>query len=299
VQGMLRKCDSVSNSSILILINDVYRDPKDRASLFGYGVTDYLNQCNMPLEIAIANNDDVAQLLLASGAAYNLAIKRAVTYYASEGDRGTIKDWVDLAILSVDYKIEQLETVVVAKPKPKREETPMVTAWKQHFISLQQERPTSVDAEAEKTRELEKAHEDAKALQGWKSARDYLADLQRLLSARSAKGWEELFPDVKRIPWTPPSKPAVDYSADDSDDDKEKAGKYTYLTNRYRSSPVPSHLNAAYDDLFDACFTGNDARVEELCLPAKEGQEGRTPLNVNVQAKTKDDSYYSSSGKHT
>ncbi|KAH6890099.1 ankyrin repeat protein [Coprinopsis sp. MPI-PUGE-AT-0042] len=269
-------------------------DPKDRSNLFGYGVTNYLDQCNMPLETAISIHDDVAQLLLASGAAYNLAIKQGVTYYASEGDRGTIKDWVDHAILSVDYQIEKLETVVVAKPK--REGTPMVTPWKQHFMSLQEpedDEPTNVDTEAVGNYELQMAYDRAKELQEWKSTREYLSDIQRLLSARSAKGWEELFPDVKRIPWTPPSKPAVEYP---EDEEEKNTDKYIYNTNRYRSNPVPEHLNAAYDDLFDACFTGNDARIEELCLPAKAGEDVKAPLNVNVQAKGKYDSYYSSSG---
>ncbi|KAH6867498.1 hypothetical protein BKA70DRAFT_402642 [Coprinopsis sp. MPI-PUGE-AT-0042] len=265
-------------------------DPMDRSSLFGYGVTNYLNQCNMHLEAAISIHDDVAQLLLAFGAPCNLAIKCAVSYWAHEDDRGTVKDWVDHAILVVDDWIEQLETVVVAKAKLKGEEMSMVTVWKQHFMSLQEAQSTSVDAEVEKNEALQKAYDRAKELQDRKSTREYLADIQRLLSARS-EGWEEVFPDVKRTPWPLPSKPAIEYP----EVDEKKAARYRYNSDYTHGKKVPDHLNAAYDDLFDACFTGNDAQVEELCLPAK-GDESKTPLNVNVQAMKRNGVCHSTSG---
>ena len=55
---------------------------------------------------------------------------------------------------------------------------------------------------------------------------------------------------------------------------------------------APVHLKAFYDELYEACWKGDNASIRELCLP-KQSSEGKGPIQIIVQATTDNDPYAS------
>jgi hypothetical protein len=77
----------------------------------GYGsVKNYLHIAYQPLEVAIRNQDDIADLLLALGASADLGLRRSLASYSNILERRTLKDWVDFAVLSITHSIEDKES---------------------------------------------------------------------------------------------------------------------------------------------------------------------------------------------
>ena len=55
----------------------------------------------------------------------------------------------------------------------------------------------------------------------------------------------------------------------------------------YSTTPVPAHLKVLYDELYQACWTGDNASIQELCLP-KHLLDGKEPIQISVQTTFKD-----------
>ncbi|TFK24215.1 ankyrin repeat protein [Coprinopsis marcescibilis] len=261
-------------------------DPKTRMNLFRYGVTDYVSQCYMPLESAIAQEDDVVQLLVAFCASVNLPIKSAVRSYASANDRATLWDWLADAVDRIDDLIAQADTIVVGS-SPESLDVDL-TGWKQHLAKLKLEdsfqTPTSIYLERHKQQSQE---QKLMSLQRFK---EYLAGTHALFQTQSAKGWSEMFPDLETTIVATSGgrtakalRPAATATATTYD---QTAPKYREIPSGYGSAiPVAAHLNEAYDQLFEACFSGKTDKIKELCLPAKDGtqDESKRLLKICVQ----------------
>ena len=55
---------------------------------------------------------------------------------------------------------------------------------------------------------------------------------------------------------------------------------------------APVHLKSYYDELYEACWKGDNASIRELCLP-KQFAERKEPIQIIVQATTVGDPYAS------
>jgi hypothetical protein len=51
---------------------------------------------------------------------------------------------------------------------------------------------------------------------------------------------------------------------------------------KYSPSPISIHLKVVYDELFEACWTRDNATIQELCLPEEE-KESQEPIQISVQ----------------
>ncbi|KAI0059307.1 ankyrin [Artomyces pyxidatus] len=52
---------------------------------------------------------------------------------------------------------------------------------------------------------------------------------------------------------------------------------------RHSTIPIPIHLKSQYDDLYEACWSGDNARIEELCLP-KHVSTLNPPIQISVES---------------
>jgi hypothetical protein len=60
--------------------------------------------------------------------------------------------------------------------------------------------------------------------------------------------------------------------------------------NRLGEYKTPVHLKVFYDELYEACWKGDNATVRELCLP-KYVAEGKEPIQIAAQTKTAGNPY--------
>jgi len=51
---------------------------------------------------------------------------------------------------------------------------------------------------------------------------------------------------------------------------------------RFGMKSVPAHLKVLYDELYEACWDGDNTTIQELCLP-KNIREGKEPIQISVQ----------------
>ncbi len=64
---------------------------------------------------------------------------------------------------------------------------------------------------------------------------------------------------------------------------------------KYSTTPVPVHLKVFYDELYEACWNGDNASIWELCLP-KQVAEGKEPIQIVVRTTALSDSLDSWTG---
>jgi hypothetical protein len=60
--------------------------------------------------------------------------------------------------------------------------------------------------------------------------------------------------------------------------------------NRLGEYRSPVHLKVFYDQLYEACWKGDDATIRELCLP-KHVAEGKEPIQIAAQTTAADHTY--------
>lgn len=52
--------------------------------------------------------------------------------------------------------------------------------------------------------------------------------------------------------------------------------------NAWRAEPVFPHMLDQYDALFEACWIGDNEKIEELCLPRKGTKLDKAPIQIAV-----------------
>jgi hypothetical protein len=74
----------------------------------------------------------------------------------------------------------------------------------------------------------------------------------------------------------------------------QTSGYIRHVWYSYSTNLVPAHLKVLYDELYQACWTGDNATIQELCLP-KHISDDKEPIQISVQT-TFDDSITPMSG---
>ena len=280
----------------------------------GYGsVKNYLHIAYQPLEVAIQNQDDIADLLFALGASADLGLRRSLAAYSNIQERRTLKDWVDFAVLSITHSIEDKESndvVLVSTAmdidNAKLEEETK-TGWKGFYegyvTSLRKPGDKKVDQKKAEEKLLEQAARHAKEeLERLGDIKQFLLELQSHLEKRGAKTWKEAYPLVETIATLPVKQTTAKVEKQVIGAKKQRDTNYVYLgTSSYNRQNVPEHLIDHYDELFEACFAGDHDKIQRLCLPV-EGQgatiaKNTPPLNISVRMVDDSISNYDSRGR--
>ena len=248
------------------------------------------------LETAIHEDDDVVQVLLALGAPPNLALKSSLGNYVESRDRRTILDWVEFAINHVTRQIKKLETSMATS----RMNVDKKSRKKSFKTFLKNWRTSQVDVKDTQRHEKEAKRDGRQKLGAFKDAKAYFEQVRRLLKARGAKTWNDVHPDTEST--ASPNHSGDDASEVASDDDDEKNSEetaYLYITTGYSRQFVPQHMVSEYDELYEACYAGDDAKIQKLCLPAEGAgdKDKRRPLNNSVLIHDKTLGHYSKAGK--
>ena len=250
------------------------------------------------LETAIQVDDDVMQLLLALGAPPNIALKSSLGKYVESSSRRTILDWTEYAI---NYVTKQIQKLGTSKPTS-RMDVDKKSRKKSFKAFLKNWRKSQADSKDIQRQEKRAKRDDLRKLEAFKDTKTYLEEVRRLLKARGAKTWKEVYPDIES---TASPNYSGDYESDDgSDDDDEKKSEetsYLYITTEYSRQFVPQHMVSDYDELYEACYAGDDAKIQKLCLPAEgagdKDKDKKRLLNISVFINDKTLGPYSKAGK--
>lgn len=280
--------------------------------MFGYQeVENYLHLAHQPLELALKQNDDIAQLLIALGATVDFGLKKSLEIsnqprryysYGTNAFKRTLKDWVEFGIKDIASRIANMEKVERSASSPVEEVASELPkgSWSNYRKVIEDSLKNPDDEVDTKT----EADERQDKLEKLKEIQKLFAEIQTALSERHAKTWRELYPDNAEPATVPDAPTPVDKTSLPPVSKPERDYTYLYLSpgSYYsRDQRVPQHLHEAYDELYEACYLGDNEKIRRSCLPDPEvasTTETQNPLNISVRVVNKAEaSSYRNSGK--
>ncbi|KAF9460934.1 hypothetical protein BDZ94DRAFT_1264751 [Collybia nuda] len=245
-------------------------------SSYNFSSSNNLQKIFHPIESAIAAHDDIAQLLIAIGAQVDINCKRA---YGQMNAR-SIVDWVKFAVKALDDKIyaRRLELGYLMSQKETEMDAVMVgqdpKTWKA-FLAEEEARLARTKQNPKPDTKLQSVQDEITAFE---EVRSYMQEIRTALIARHAKTWKEIYGDNLGIGDTV-THPVI---FTPSVKQREPTRGYATLVT-YGNHPVPQHQVPQYDELFEACFIGDNDKIQEICLPVKGKHKNLHPLLIQVQ----------------
>ena len=212
------------------------------------------------METAIHRYDPVVFLLVGLGASVNIGIRQSYERTWAKG--ASLLDAVGELIENIDKDLERLtgeecmEVENVDQPE-----------WK---VWVAKSNETIKDFREKDN----KKQQDSKLISERNKMKDYLMEVRALLKEKKAKTWNELHPDLEK---------------------KEKDGgavkkqiqaiPFHVWTSDWWASPVSQEKVSLYEELYEACWNGDDDKIRELCLPPPEGTT-RKVAPIQIVCKT-------------
>jgi hypothetical protein len=107
----------------------------------------------------------------------------------------------------------------------------------------------------------------------------YLEEVLGLLKEKKAKTWNQIHPDAERK--------GEDRSDDSGDarNQQKPAIFFDVWSSDWWAQPVPQEKVPLYEELYEACWNGDDDKIRELCLPPPEGTT-RKVAPIQIVCKT-------------
>ena len=249
--------------------------------MFGYSqVKNYLDLAYHPVETSITNHDDLVHLLVRLGASVNRIPKYISSRnYSNTKDKMSLKDWIDDAIETLNLRIEVSRNPRVKPPAPPIAPLPECSGW-QKFRREYEESLKMPIREEERKRAVQEADQKEERqrlerLEKLEDAKAYVVEVKQLIEDHGAKTLKEIDPTVDPKPTIPT------YSTPSS---KAETHTYLFLSSSYGAcGNVPRHLLSSYDELYEACYVGDNEKIQTLCLPAEGAIPGSILLNISVK----------------
>ncbi|KZT09270.1 ankyrin [Laetiporus sulphureus 93-53] len=235
----------------------------------------------MPVESVLGRQDDSLEwlaLVMALGAAVSLPTRDAAqnTKNSWAADRRiTLIDWVRCAIRAIEDQLQHLEKRAESVASDELDKWASTLGWKAEVGKIvrqfraQQECATlqKPDPVADKER--------------LRRAKEYFGAVEDLMVSHGAKTWDELYPDNKA------GLGARDYFNNNSSYilhvQNSSDLHYERRQGTWQTTAVLTHLTARYDELFEACANGDNAKVQKLCLPKQGNKSQEQPLQIVAQ----------------
>jgi ankyrin repeat protein len=228
---------------------------------------DYLKVLHSPAETALARRDYIIRLLMELGADVSLPTKIGYSQ-GWENDCSTLVDWVDTGIRSIDEKISartNKDKVMDALPSS-------MSGWKayhQDFIRYLRKR---LQTQSSGTGELRQMANQEK--QDRLKLKEYLEYVKALFVANDSKPWKELSRD--KAASSVPAKNLGNFWQVQPTDQTS----YKRFTSIWSSMFVTQNQVDLYDQLFEACWDGDNGKIQELCLPKDASKSPQQPLQI-------------------
>lgn len=232
---------------------------------------DVLKVLRQPVETALALHDYVVHLLVPLGAEVSLPLWES---YGRDWDnsRASIADWVTAQIKRIDQKLNSEYKSKEPEAEPMDETDSTISDWKSyHKAALREVRVRSQNPHTPEAQLLAAQKKEKDNLQ---SQREYFQEIAALLAENKAKSWDELYPEKRAIPQTP----QVPYNY--SKQDVLKPVPYKRYSSSWYATEVAKEQVALYDELYQACWDGDNEKIQELCLPKDPSKAKEPPIQI-------------------
>ncbi|KAF8654880.1 hypothetical protein AX16_003341 [Volvariella volvacea WC 439] len=214
-----------------------------------------------PLEAALAMQSDVVPLFAALGA--NVSAPIYESFHGNESSRRTYIDWLNLELSTLNFKIQVADKTPTSAATSTEESR--LSTWRGFLKHKMQA------WEGGQKRFNKATQEEIRKL---KELKAYYQSVKRVLNQHDAKTWDQVFPDKLSaarnvVNQEHYERPILDYD------------KLTYVHINEYNNKVNDFEKERYEELFEACFTGNNEKIQAMCLPPENS--GQNPLKISVQ----------------
>ncbi|KAI0030398.1 hypothetical protein K488DRAFT_87813 [Vararia minispora EC-137] len=258
----------------------------------------------LPVETAIANMDEIVYLLLALGAPSDVPVKQSIT-------RGqiwqTLANWAACAANHLSGELRRRESgtnvvqELVVAPSTSWAEERAALAVTVALGPMRQSlrRGAQVNAENMTVKQLERARDYFLSVE--KSIRERPKENSSIDQHRTGALLHPVMSQTTALaqpsttlfhaPLGGRPSDSLPSNSFPSLTPPTPATSYIRIKGSYQEEPVPLHLKAFYDELYEACWDGDNARIEELCLPKKVASDSQEPIQITVRTTSPKDSY--------
>ncbi|KAF7354601.1 Ankyrin repeat protein [Mycena sanguinolenta] len=230
-----------------------------------------------PVETALCQHDDIVRLLVDLGGEFNVGVKRALGRNSQPNERRTLIDWVQFAVKNLTERISDLDDKI---NPPAISASATLPGWKGYIQTLEAEIRIRL---AKSRREQTGPSYEETSRNRLIDVKEYYIDTEKFLLERGAKSWSVVYPE--NISTASEAKGDQFGNLLFGRIQKQGSGdsEIQYLRlGSWHQEPVPVFLNALYDQLFEACFTGANEKIQELCLPAAKPNKDAILLQIAV-----------------
>jgi hypothetical protein len=161
------------------------------------------------------------------------------------------------------------------------------SGWQKFYREYHEFLETPVGKEALR-QALQKAEREERAVnfEMLEDAKGYLMEVKKVLDDHGAKTWKEVKSiDVNSTATcTPDLTVSLPWEVASSSPSKVVESRfYVSLTSCYNcGGTIPQHLSGSYDELYEACYVGDNEKIQSLCLPTAGAKSGSILLNISV-----------------
>lgn len=218
-----------------------------------------------PVETAIHRHDPTIFLLVGLGASLDIGIKQS--YRGSWAKKASLLEAVEAIVKSIDKEMGRLQQP--AEPESMDVDHADQPDWKTWIIESNQAIKNFDKKENNK-------RQDNKRINELTRMKDYLEEVLELMKEKKAKTWNQIHPDGEKK------------EKDDSDTDKQEKPEspfFSVWSSEWWATPVLREKASLYEDLYEACWNGDDDKLRELCLPPPEGTT-RKVAPIQIVCKT-------------
>ena len=227
---------------------------------------DAIQKIPTPVETAIHRHDPVVFLLVGLGANLNIGTRQS--YERPWSGTGTLLDAVERLIEKIDKELESFGQLAEQESMEVDDANP--PEWKAWVTKLNR----AVKDFREKD---SKGQRNNELIRQCNRVKDYLEEVRALLKEKKAKTWDELHPDAEKKK-----------KSDDGDKQKQPPViPFQVWGSDWWAAPVPQEKVSLYEELYEACWSGDDDRIRELCLPPPEGAKSKV-APIQIVCKTTD-----------
>jgi hypothetical protein len=206
----------------------------------------------LPVGVALVRQDEVVSLLAALGATVDVSIS------PPHRPNMTLLEWISAML-------KKLRTPSVSGTT---QEPPIRDTWAQYNAYSATVLPTKEEEGSVKPQKMRSTVAPQLDEEHALAMTDYYARAESTLRAYSA------MPQASQSSETPTAQTGGQQHS-------YPQGTGYVRHTKYSTVPIPAHLKMFYDELYEACWTGDNVVIQELCLP-KHLKENKEPIQISV-----------------
>ena len=216
-----------------------------------------------PVETAIHRHDQAIYLLVGLGASLDIGIKQS--YRGSWASKASLLEAVEAIVKNINKEMERLrQPAELESMDVDHADQPEWKAW----VIKSNKAIKDFGKKANNKQQYNKRINELTRI------KDYLEEVLGLMKEKKAKTWNQIHPDAEKKE-----------TKDSTDKEEKLESPFFSVWSSWWATPVLREKTPLYEELYEACWNGDDDKLRELCLPPPEDSTRKVaPIQIVCKA---------------